>query len=1234
MMEIKPKPPEVKWTYDQWRAIAAEGNNLLVAAAAGSGKTAVLVERIIRKITDTKEKTDLDRLLIVTFTNAAAAEMRHRIGEALEKKIAEKPESLHLRRQLNLLHKANISTLHSFCMTIVREYYYLIDIDPSFRILDETEGVLLKDEVMDSLFDEAYSSKDPSAFYDLVDRYSSDRNDEGLKKLILDLHEFSLSHPDPNNWLQKAASMYSSVAKGDYETAEWFKELHTVVTGLISESLSLFDEAVSLMNNHDGFEKYQETIEQEYDMLKRIAETGDTAEKFEHIRSLSFGNLKPLTKKDSFDPDIKTAIAKARDEAKKKITTLKDKFVFQPLDESLADTGELATSIEHLVDLVSLFSSKYEEEKKEKAVVDFSDLEHYALAILNAEHRGEDIATQYRVFFEEVMTDEYQDTNRVQEAILNLVSKTDNRFMVGDVKQSIYRFRLADPGLFLEKYRHYTTDGSGDGMMIDLSMNFRSRDEVLSSVNYLFKQIMDKEAGELDYDDAAALVTGNTAFPEESDLRTDVQLVELIKYQNDIATLPDKDDDEDLSAAQAEALAMIERIRSMILHQQVYDGEQQSYRRMKYRDIVILVRSMTWADTFMEEFKQAGIPLYADVSKGYFSAIEVQIMLSLLKIIDNPHQDIPLASVLRSPIVGLSSVELAEIRIQGNQQDFFHDVMNFADLELRDSENLQSKISSFLKRLNTWRNKARSSSLSSFIWELYGDTGYFDYAGGMPGGKQRQANLKALYDRAKVYEKTSFRGLYRFLKFIEKMEQRGDDLGEARSISEQEDVVRLMTIHKSKGLEYPVVILPGLNRPFNRMDFRQPYMMHQQLGLGTRWFDPELRVVSPSLPHEVMKQFAAKEMLAEEMRVLYVAMTRAKEQLILIGSSKNAEKELMKWAGNASEKRQLLPLFARINANTYMDWMMPAILRHPDVQEHMQEIGSYPSVDHTIHDRSKWTMKTVLSTELPLTSSLEKQGDEAVYRSLKNLSPVSSDPEYDRQVARIFEWSYPHEQATQFQSKQTVSELKATLESEYSDDRFIFSFSPDFAERPRFLQQNRLKPSEKGTLMHLIMQLADLNQTNEDDLNRQLQTWVMENRLTSDEAKRLSVTQASAFFNTDIGQEMKQSKALWRELPFTHAISAESAYPDWQKTTADEEVFIQGIVDAVYRRNDGQLILVDYKTDQIPDELKSPEDIAVYFRKKYKLQLDFYQNAIESSWKEKISKCVIYLMEADQIVIV
>ncbi|AOM82965.1 helicase-exonuclease AddAB subunit AddA [Salisediminibacterium beveridgei] len=1231
-MEIKPKPPEVKWTDEQWQAIAAEGNNLLVAAAAGSGKTAVLVERIIYKITNTEKQTDLDRLLIVTFTNAAAAEMRHRIGEALEDKIAEKPESLHLKRQLTLLQKANISTLHSFCMNIVREYYYLIDIDPSFRILDDTEGVLLKDEVMESLFDEAYSSDNPSAFYDLVDRYSSDRNDEGLKNIILDLHDFSLSHPNPEEWLQSAAAVYTSVVKGNYKTDEWFRELHFVISDLISEALLLFEQAVNLINAHDGFEKYQETIENEYATILKISETEDVAEQFEQLQKVSFQSLKPLTKKDMFEPEIKDAITNARNEAKGKITTLKEKFVFQSLDDSLADTGDLAFSVENLMNLVSAFSMKYEEEKKEKSVVDFSDLEHYALSILNMNHHGEEIAKQYRDYFVEIMTDEYQDTNRVQEAILRLVSQKDNRFMVGDVKQSIYRFRLADPGLFLEKYRHYTSDGSGDGMVIDLSMNFRSRDEILSSVNYLFKQFMDEKAGELEYDDAAALVTGNLSFPEEENLHTDFHLIDLMKDGNDHSSIPDTEAEEDLSAAEAESLAMIERIQDMLSNQRVYDPEKKSYRKMQYRDIVILVRSMTWSDTFMESFKQAGIPLYADVSKGYFSAIEVQIMLSLLKIIDNPHQDVPLASVLRSPIAGLSSEEMAEIRIQGSGNDFFHDVMRFPELDLQNSEELQIKITSFLNRLKNWRNKARATSLSSFIWKLYGDTGYFDYAGGMPGGKQRQANLKALYDRAKAYEKTSFRGLYRFLKFIEKMEQRGDDLGEARSIGEQEDVVRLMTVHKSKGLEYPVVILPGLNRPFNRMDFRQPYLMHQKLGFGTRWFDPELRVVSPSLPHEVMKQVASKEMLAEEMRVLYVAMTRAKEQLILIGSSKNAEKEVMKWSEKASAKQIKLPIFSRMNANTYLDWMMPAILRHPDVQEIVKDDGTYPVADFTIRDRSKWTFRNVLSNELSLPRTSDSMRDEELYQSLRDLAPVPGDLNEEEQVKHIFEWEYPFEQATKFQSKQTVSELKAGLDSDYSDDRFIFSFRPDFAERPGFLQQNLLKPSEKGTLMHMVMQLIDLQHTSEQELNDQLQNWVSENRLSIEEAKQLNVAQAAAFFKTTIGQEMKQAEEVWRELPFTHAIPAESAYPDWQKEKGEEDVFIQGMVDVIFRNSTGELIMIDYKTDQISQDLASDEAVAAHFSEKYKVQLEFYQKAIESSWNEPIESCLLYLMEADQIV--
>lgn len=1234
-MHISPKPANSKWTDDQWRAISAEGNNLLVAAAAGSGKTAVLVERIIRKITDEENPADLDRLLIVTFTNAAAQEMRHRIGEALEDKISEQPRSLHLRRQLNLLHKAQISTLHSFCMSIVRDFYYVTDIDPSFRILDETEGVLLRDEVLEELFEEAYSDENPDDFYDMVERFSNDRSDEGLKQVLLAVYHFSLSHPNPFEWLQYAASLYDKAGSGDVFELPWFDELTGIVKENLSESVSFLSEALQLIDSHEGFEPYRDAVAFELDQARNILESDHPGTAIDRLSSVTFPRLKPLSKKVAFDPEIQEKIKQLRDKAKKTVDDSRSAYALNSLDDALNDLGALAEPVRELAKTIQQFEKKYAIKKREKGVVDFSDLEHFALKILTSSLKGEPIANQYSNYFQEVMTDEYQDTNRVQEAILSQVSGSSNRFMVGDIKQSIYRFRLAEPAIFLDKYRRYTSDGSGEGMVIDLSMNFRSRDEILSAVNYVFRQTMDERVGEIHYDDAASLVTGNHLFPEVFSPLVHVQLVDVTESESetDSHKSPDYDSDEkeqDLSAAQAEARSMIASIKSMTESSSVFDPSTGHERPVSYRDIVILVRSMTWADTFMEEFKAAGIPMYADLSNGYFTAIEVQIMIALLKIIDNPVQDVPLASVLRSPIVGLSADEMAEIRIDRPSSDFFSAIHHYADRDQVENESLQIKVSAFLTKLNEWRSAARSTALSSLIWKLYRETGYYDYAGGMPGGKQRQANLKALYDRAKAYEKTSFRGLYRFLSFIAKMQERGDDLGEARAIGEQEDVVRLITIHKSKGLEFPIVFIPGINREFNQMDLRKSYLMHQKHGLGTQWFDPELRVLYPSVQHELMKEISRREMLAEEMRVLYVAMTRAKEQLHLIGSGKNLPDQLEKWLNAGDEEGPVIPVPQRLRSKRYADWIIPAIGRHPDIQQCLRD-ADIPVPSTIFDDRSKWSMTLTQSTDLPQYVGDLQPEQHTIIDQLAKGAPVKSDPTFDLEVKERFEWSYAHKEATQYLAKQTVSELKQTLDSDYGSDDFVRHFTPDFAERPAFMQQKKLKPAEKGTLVHLVMQLVNLKQISNKEIQAQLKQWVLEDRLTQEEANQLPVEQIARFFQTETGAEMREAKQVWRELPFSFETPVKMAYPDWQGPS-DEQVFIQGMVDALYQSHDGELVLVDYKTDRIPEHLQDDSAIGAYFKNRYQTQIALYTAAIENSWKHKIDKACLYLVENGMIV--
>ncbi|MGV3488399.1 MAG: helicase-exonuclease AddAB subunit AddA, partial [Tuberibacillus sp.] len=844
MTKTLAKPEGSQWTDDQWRAVVEKGNNILVAAAAGSGKTAVLVERIIKRITDPNEPVDIDRLLIVTFTNAAASEMRVRIGQALERELNKDPGNLRLRDQLTLLNKASITTLHSFCMSVARRYYYRLDLDPSFRVVDETESELLREEVIESLFEDYYGSDEQSEFYNLVDRYSNDRSDSELMTLVQKIFDFSRSHPWPEHWLDQIQSAYQADDNMTIDDLPWTADLKKSVQDQCRGLLSTIEAAERLAQEPGGPYPYLDNFIKDKELLTQIIEAaqGPWEQLYQAFSNLSFSKLKSC-RGDDFIEELKKRAKDLRDDVKKKLGQLQEELFSREPSSFIDDLKEMAPYVSLLVNLVKEFGERYSSLKKEKALVDFSDLEHHALAILReegsspSEEKPSAVALQYRAQFEEILVDEYQDTNLVQETILRHVSRGQNLFMVGDVKQSIYRFRLAEPGLFQAKYKAYG-GGEGEneeGIRIDLSENFRSRKEILDGTNFIFQQVMDEEVGEIDYDERAQLKYGAVYYPE-AHIPTELHV--LVKdEQAEVEDMERDIDVDEFQTAELEGHFIANKIKDLIATQfPVWDKSLGRNRPIQFRDIVILLRSgASWAPALLEVMKQHGIPGYTESSTGYFEAIEVSVMMSLLKTIDNPYQDIALASVLRSPIVGLSGAELARIRVTKKSGPYYEAMLHYIDLYRDD---LSKRLEAFTHSLESWRNRARRGALSDLIWQIYRETGYYDYAAGLPGGDQRKANLKALYDRARQYEQTSFRGLFRFLRFIERLQDRGSDLGEARALSEQEDVVRVMTIHKSKGLEFPVVFVAGLKKKFNMKETTSKNLLHKTLASGTKNIDP------------------------------------------------------------------------------------------------------------------------------------------------------------------------------------------------------------------------------------------------------------------------------------------------------------------------------------------------------------------------------------------------------------
>ena len=1250
---IPPKPADATWTEDQWKAIMAKNKDILVAAAAGSGKTAVLVERIIQKILSTDDPINVDELLVVTFTNASAAEMRHRIGEALEKAIDADPASRHLRKQLSLLNKASISTLHSFCMEVIRKYYYLIDVDPGFRIADETEAQLIRDEVMDELFEIEYGKPDNEAFFNLVDSFTSDRSDDALQDIVRSIYDFARSNPIPEQYLQSIIDMYNVVPTTNIEDLPFVQALLFDIELQLEAAKEMIKRGLEITKLPNGpaprAENFLDDLRVIDTLIKAKEDSWETL--YQAMQTWSFSRAKPV-KGDHFDKELAEKAQKLREKAKKKIQDIGEELFSRKPDGFLRDMEEMKPLIETLVYLVKDFAERFEKAKREKGLVDYADLEHFCLQILTGENpsvgefQPSEAALAYRRHFKEVYCDEYQDTNMVQETILKLVTKDEeqfgNLFMVGDVKQSIYRFRLAEPNLFLGKYNRFTVTGESTGLRIDLARNFRSRKEVLEATNYLFKQIMGVRVGEIEYDEAAELRNG-APYPDDEPFPVELILIdqnaELQETSEEIEAVAEMAqagfDAAELEQSQLEARVMATKIKELV-HQgsPVYNTKTKTNRPLMYRDIVILLRSMTWAPQIMEEFKQQGIPIYANLSTGYFEATEVAIMMSLLRVIDNPSQDIPIASVLRSPIVGLNEEELAKIRIHQKKGSFWDAVTAFCHSKSDETtETFYEKVRRFYDALTEWRSMARRGSLSELIWQLYRDTQFYDFVGGLPGGKQRQANLRALYDRARQYEQTSFRGLFRFLRFIERMIERGNDLGAARALGEQEDVVRIMTIHSSKGLEFPVVFMAGMARQFNLSDIRKPYMLDKEYGFAAKYVNIKKRISYPSLPQIAFKRKKKMEMLAEEMRVLYVAMTRAKEKLYATATLKDALKKIDQWNDVSSNTKWLLKDYERASANSYIDWIGPALIRHQDCSELRTrgEVNILVPSEITNHP-SSWNFSLLNAEEIKKQELTLEMEQDHFMEMVQKAEPVPVESLFAEEIEDRLTWEYSYPSAAIHRSKQSVSEIKRSREiaDEHSGTELVRHFKKTISKRPKFMQEKQLSPAERGTAMHMVMQHVDLSRPiSEESIKEQLEWMVNNELLTPEQAEVIDSKLIVQFFHSELGQRYFHAKAIHREIPFTLSLPANEVYPNWKDS--EEAVFVQGIIDCILEDENG-LVLIDYKSDGITDRYKGGfSQASPILEERYKLQINLYTRAIEQIWKRNVVERYLFFFDGAHI---
>jgi ATP-dependent helicase/nuclease subunit A len=1213
-----------KWTNEQLNAIETRNCNLLVAAAAGSGKTAVLVERIIRIITNEEDPVDIDKLLVVTFTNAAAAEMRERIADAISKELEKHPNSKNLQKQLTLLNRANITTMHSFCLDVIKNNYHRIDLDPTFRIGDQTEGILIKTEVIEELFEDKYDDDDIE-FTNLVEIFSSYKNDDNLKDLVLDLYNFTMSGPWPEKWLNNSAQDFNIKTLEELNRTKWVEVLAESVKIELDGYLKMIEKAIDIVNQTDGLEPYEDNLINELKDIRSAYESASDGlqEMYNALSAITFNRLRSIKKEKVSNEDAQNAVRKIRDDVKKRISELVNNAFSVDPKQMLKNIQGVYPYIKRLAELVLEFSDRFSKRKKERNILDFNDLEHLCLKILSDYDDDKNIipsnvALNFKEYFDEVLVDEYQDSNNVQETIINLVSRKEydnpNVFMVGDVKQSIYRFRQAKPELFIDKYNTYQLN-KGSNRKIQLYKNFRSRKEIIYGVNYIFKEVMSKIVGELEYTDEEALNLG--ASYKESDCSNETVggaiEVNIIDKDYEEAIEEATEEQEEINNVILEGRIVARKIKELISTSgenifKVLDKETGEYRPLKYKDIVILLRTTkNWSEALLDELGLEGIPVYADTGSGYFESIEIRTIISLLKVIDNPMQDVPMIALMRSPIMSFSAEEISDVRLV-NKDNYFYENIKYISEEIYNTNEefyankLVDKCKYLISCIDKWRKKSIYMAIDEFIWYLYMDTAYYGYVGAMPNGVLRQANLKILFQRAKQFEKTSFKGLFNFINFVNKLIKSSGDMGSAQVLGENEDVVRIMSIHKSKGLEFPVVFLCGLGKNFNLMDLNKNMIYHDELGLGPDFIDLEKRFSIGTLAKESIKKKMKLETLSEEMRILYVACTRAKEKLIMIGAVSNIQKTIERWLSSASlEYNRILPSEV-LKGRSYLDWVGMSLFHHNDGII-LREIAGVPN-EMSKDDSSKWKISLWNKSDLINRIKLEDIEQEEKYESTITYNKLS-DKATSEEINRRLSYKYPLKASTTLKSNISVSDLKRRHAEESYDTEELYREKAKII--PKFLQEKKgLTSAEKGTAVHFVMKKIDFNRVSSiQEIKEQLQELFEKEFILKEELKSINPCKILNFFKSDLGIKIlelnNKGKKIYREVPFYTEISSLEIDKTLDDKYKDEKVRLQGIIDCFFEYN-GEFILLDYKTDYVIDEEE--------FKGKYKKQLDYYSNAI------------------------
>lgn len=1261
----------VKWTPEQESAIMSPKDSnlgaqtLLVAAAAGSGKTAVLVERIITRLKDMENPLSVQELMVVTFTKAAAAEMSARIGVALAKAMEstdDKALQARLERQLNLLPSAHISTLHSFCQWVIRSYFYKLDIPPTARIGNEAEMALLKQEVLENLLKEAYEHNTYGIF-DLSDFFSDDKSDAGLQDKVLSLYEFAMSQSNPDGWMRHAVEPYKAAQEQDLRDTLWGRAMWDDQQTEIDRIADRIEQMEPLLESPVGPKKWDKVYQEQLAALAQLkgaqtwSDMVDVCRNLDTFTKASFTSLGKALEKGEVDGALADEFKSLGSQNKDSLKGMKNGLFH--IDESVLQQQfkDQYPLIHNLVELTIAFHKAYDEAKKEQGIMDFSDLEHLCLALLvepgtEDDPQPSEVALELQDTFKEIMVDEYQDTNGVQETIINLISRVDNRFYVGDVKQAIYSFRMADSSLFMNKYNTYGLMNDAVERRIDLAKNFRSHENILTTTNFIFYQIMTQEAAELDYGEKESLIPGRIVEEAPSDWVGGA--VELHLLDTSDTNRSDETDGDSETAGdepennERELDFIIQKIKELHASKKQVQNADGSFRQIQWRDFAVLRRSLAgWGTRAVAAMRQAGIPAVVNERDGYFEAQEIQLLLSLLQIIDNPEQDLPMAAVLHSGLVGLDANELGALRLTGDGS--LWSVMHLYAEQAQDERLLQ-----FIAHIERWRTLSRRHGVADLLWDIYETLDYVNYVGAMPNGLVRRANVMALYERAKGFESSGFRGLFRFLRFVESLRDSNQDMAVANVVTEADDVVRLMTIHKSKGLEFPVVFLSGVQKKFNTMDFNSPLLVDKNGGIGLKGYYPDIRVSYPSMPWLYCKSIKSDAMKAEEQRILYVALTRARDKLFLTGY---INKEIKKEKGvGAHIKHAALTQTQALGAdlikagNSYLHWLLIAFARHLDGGAPLRNIIELEGeTNFDLLDRQCQVKVEIHDGSLYGDLDYKADVDETTINTVRALGKVN-DVALPEEIVQRFAFTYPNLVAAKTTAKISVSELKRRFaerdaeavsatdvsmqqkpviscditEDTTGENAILDTSIPTisgteladsvFGRKPMAIAdaEEIVTGAQWGTLMHEAMQWLPVKKYTQKSMTDMLDSLQAEGKFSDEERSLLSDRSLYGFFNSDLGQRLIASKRVERELPFSMLFDGNRVYPDVEN---GERLFLQGIIDTVFVEDD-QWVLVDYKTDRV----KSGDELI----RRYKIQMDLYKEALERLTNMPVKASYIY----------